>query len=207
MPRPLPSQQRQRRVHDHPEEAEARVDGPRALRPPRRADRRDGRAARDRGERAGELPPPEPEDLAGVRVRVDDEEDAEERDRKRDEHARAEALAEEEHRHQAAPHRRGVVEERGHADAAVLQGHEVEHHGDAAEDAAVEDEVEALHVERGAQPARHEEDGEEAEGHPHHGHLRAGEARRGDLRREGHGPEHHRRGEHEEEGAVRVVFW
>jgi hypothetical protein len=83
----------------------------------------------------------------------------------------------------------------------VVDGQEVEQHGDAAEEAAVEQQVEALPGERAAADPRHEEQRQEAAGEAHGGDLGAAEpGAGGELRGEGHDAEAGGREDEQPEG-------
>src|SRR3954452_13492127 len=71
-----PLRDAERHADEHAEKAEAGVDGPGVFAAAGGADRGDGDARCDGGQRADQLPTAEAEDVARRGVRVDDEEDA-----------------------------------------------------------------------------------------------------------------------------------
>jgi hypothetical protein len=142
-----------------------------------------------------------------MRVRVDDEEDAGQGDRHRDQHFRADALVKKEHREQSAEHGRRVVEQSGHADADLRDGDEIQQYGQAAEEAAVEKQIETLKREGAAPEPRDEERRRQSRCEPDERHLGTGDLRGRELGRERHGSEEHGRAHHEEECAAGLVWY
>jgi len=131
-------------------------------------------------------------------MRMHDEKDAEQSDRQRYQDLCRQLLADEKHRENAAVKRSGVVEKRGDADARMGDRQEVEEHGHAPEESAIQQEIDAIVLPRGAAVARNEQHGRESDSEADHRHLRTRQARRCQLRRECHRAEHRRGRDHQE---------